>query len=245
MQNVLKKSKGHQYGDALESVGIHWLQTRQAVAKSYGKTSIKLSELFAINPEKDSVILLPAHSSYWNDDDEMMLPPLYKDDVDFITKFDTIEETRFMMLKSCLGQQWDSMIITSIIDPIDGRKTSPFVIFIEFKSWQTKASIPSSIRQQNLDQYDVVMKLHTFLNSKDFTTRCYDSPQSLALKEGQFYLTTNPKIKKRTIHPKLYITDEAEAKQFFGMLFPFYQTVRSSIDDDDDDNDDLGAFECR
>ena len=210
-----------------------WLQTRLAVAKSYGKTSIRLSELFAINLEIDSEILLPTHSSYWNDDDEMILPPLYKDDVDFMAKFDALEETRdLMMLKSCPGQQWDSMIITSIIDPIDGRKTSPFVIFIEFKSWQTKASIPS-IRQQNLDQYDVVMKLHKFLNSKDCTTGCYDSPQSLALKEGQFiyiYLTTYPKIKKRTIHPKLYITDETEAKQFFGMLFPFYQTVQSSID---------------
>jgi hypothetical protein len=233
MQNVLKKSKDHQDGDALESVGINWLQTRLAVAKSYGKTSIKLSELFAINIEIDSEIFLPAHSSYWNDDDEMMLPPLYKDNEDFMTKFDTIEETRdLMMLKSCPDQQWDSMIITSIIDPIDGKKTSPFVIFIEFKSWQTKASIPST-RQQNLDQYDVVMKLHKFLNSKDCTTRCYDSSQSLALKDGQFiyiYLTTYPKIKKRTTQPNLYITDEAEAKQFFGMLFPFYQTVRSSID---------------
>jgi len=93
MQNVLKKSKDRQDGDALESAGINWLQTRLAVAKSYGKTSIRLSELFAINLEIDSEILLPTHSSYWNDDDEMILPPLYKDNEDFMTKFDALEET--------------------------------------------------------------------------------------------------------------------------------------------------------
>ena len=134
------------------------------------------------------------------------------------------------MLKSCPGQRWDSMIITSAIDPTDQRET-PFVIFIEFKSCQIKASMPS-MRHQNLDQYDTVMKLHTFLNSEE-CTGSYDSPQSRALKNGQFiyiYLTTYPNMKKRTKYPKLYITDEAEAREFFGMLFPFYQTVRSAID---------------
>ena len=121
-------------GDALESAGINWLQTRLSVAKSYGKNTIKLSELFAINPENNSEILLPAHSSYWNDDKEMMLPPLYRNIKDFMTKFDTIKKSRLTMLKSCSGQQWDSMIITSKIDPIDGKETSPFAIFIDFKS---------------------------------------------------------------------------------------------------------------
>ena len=197
MQDVLKKSKGRQDGDALESVCINWLQTRLAVAQSYGKNSIKLSELFAIaiHPVNDSKVLLSAYSSYWyDDDDEMMLPPLYKDIEDFMTKFDAIEENRFTMLKSCPGQRWDSMIITSAIDPTDQRET-PFVIFIEFKSWQTKASMPS-MSHQNLDQYEAVMKLHMFLNSEE-CTGCYDSPQSRALKNGQFiyiYLTTYPNM---------------------------------------------------
>jgi hypothetical protein len=88
------------------------------------------------------------------------------------------------------------------------------------------------MKQQNLDQYDVVIKLHTYLNSKK-CTRSYMSPQSQALKNGQFiyiYLTTYPNIDKSTNHPTLYITDEAEVKQFFGMLYPFYQTMRSVID---------------
>lgn len=122
------------YRDALESAGINWLQTRLSVAKSYGKNTIKLSELFAINPENNSEILLPVHSSYWNEDKEMMLPPLYRNIKDFMTKFDTIKKSRLTMLKSCSGQQWDSMIITSKIDPIDGKETSPFAIFIDFKS---------------------------------------------------------------------------------------------------------------
>lgn len=231
MQDVLKKSIHRQDGDALESAGIHWLQTRIAVAKSYGKTSIKLSELFAIDPENDPEILLPARSSYWNDD-KMTLPPLYRNKEDsFMTKFDAIQKSRFTMLKSCPGQRWDSMIITSRIYPNSKkRRKTPFVIFIEFKSWQTRAL---STRQQNLDQYNAVMKLHKFLNSED-CTGCYDSPQSQALKDGQFiyiYLTTYPNIDKSTTHPKqLYITDETEAERFFGILFPFYQAVRSAID---------------
>ena len=90
MQDVLQnKSKGCQDGDALEaleSIGINWLQRRQAVVKSYGKNSIKLSELFSINLLNDREILLSAYSSYLYDDDEIILPPLYKDNEDFIMR---------------------------------------------------------------------------------------------------------------------------------------------------------------
>jgi len=53
------KSKHRDDGDALESAGINWLQTRIAVAKNSGKKTIKLTELFAIEPaDYDHEIML-------------------------------------------------------------------------------------------------------------------------------------------------------------------------------------------
>jgi hypothetical protein len=61
------KSKHRDDGDALESTGINWIQTRISVAKNSGKKTIKLSELFAIRSllEKFSFeILLPDEENY-------------------------------------------------------------------------------------------------------------------------------------------------------------------------------------
>ena len=66
--------------------------------------------------------------------------------------------------------------------------------------------------------------------------------QSEALINGDYiyiYVTTYPTFKLKSFgmdytedlsKGNLYITDEAEAKKFFGILFPFYQTARAAID---------------
>jgi hypothetical protein len=66
--------------------------------------------------------------------------------------------------------------------------------------------------------------------------------QSEALINGDYiyiYVTTYPTFKLKSFGKdytedlskgNLYITDEAEAKKFFGILFPFYQTARAAID---------------
>jgi hypothetical protein len=66
--------------------------------------------------------------------------------------------------------------------------------------------------------------------------------QSQAFIDGDFmyiYLTTYPSVTLKSssneyvedyLKGNLYITNEAEAKQFFGILHPFYQTAQADID---------------
>jgi hypothetical protein len=131
------KSKHRDDGDALESVGINWIQTRIAVAKNSGKKTIKLSELFAIRSlsEKFSFeILLPDTENYWND--EILFPRLCeginKKFEKFLAAFNAVQYSN-QMFKSIDGQQWDTMLMTYRRDGVNGEQ-KPFLIFIDFKS---------------------------------------------------------------------------------------------------------------
>ena len=124
------KSKHRDDGDALESAGINWIQTRIAVAKNSGKKTIKLSELFAIRSlsEKFSFeILLPDTENYWNDG--ILFPRLCegkkKKFEKFLAAFNAVQYSN-QMFKSIDGQQWDTMLMTYRRDGVNGEQ-KPFL----------------------------------------------------------------------------------------------------------------------
>jgi hypothetical protein len=145
------------------------------------------------------------------------------------------------MFKSIDGQQWDTMLITYRRNGMDGGK-KPFLIFIDFKSKRIKESKYSTIKIIKLTQYQRVKVVVQELKSDDSGVRLPLILQSQALIDGDYiyiYLTINPTVKLKPSSNdytedlskgNLYITDEAEAKKFFGILFPFYQTARAAID---------------
>jgi len=126
---------------------------------------------------------------------------------------------------------------------VNGEK-KPFLIFIDFKSksiirrWK---KVKCSTKELDLTQYQLVKKLVQELKSGDSDVRHPPTLQSQALIDGDYmyiYLTTYPSVKPKwssndytedISKGNLYITNEAEAKKFFGILFPFYQTVRAAI----------------
>ena len=259
--DVLKSKNHRDDGDdALESAGINWIQTRIAVAKNSGKKTIKLSELFAIRSisEKFSFeILLPNEENYWND--EMLFPRLCEGHEKFLAAFNAVQYSS-QMYKSINGQQWDTMLMTYRRTGVNGEIMKPFLIFIDFKSKQIviKESKQSTIKHLKLTQYqhvknlveELVDKLKKKKSGGDSDVSHCPPPltlQSQALIDGDYiyiYLTTYPLSVKllKTIcisndytedlsRGNLYITDEAEAKKFFGILFPFYETAsRAAID---------------
>jgi hypothetical protein len=99
-----------------------------------------------------------------------------------------------------------------------------------------------SIKKLDLTQYQLVKKLVQELKSGDSDVRHPPTLQSQALIDGDFmyiYLTTYPSVTLKSssneyaedyLKGNLYITNEAEAKQFFGILHPFYQTAQADID---------------
>ena len=240
------KSKHRHDGDALESAGINWLQTRIAVAKNSGKKTIRLSELFAIRSLSEKFffeILLPDEENYWNN--EVLFPRLCEGNEKFLVAFNTVQYS-FQMFKSIDGQQWDTMLMTYRRDGVNGEK-KPFLIFIDFKSKRVvKESKHSTIKHLKLTQYQHVKELVKDLvnetKSGDSDVRRPPTLQSQALIDGDFmyiYLTTYPSVTLKSSSNdytedfskgNLYITDEGEAKKFFGILFRFYQTVRAAID---------------
>jgi len=239
--DVIASPTGRQLGDALESACIHWLQMRIAVTMSGGEESIKLSELFAIKPTKDDhEIMLFNERNHWNE--EILFPRLCEGNETFLAAFDAIQYSS-QMFKSINGQQWDSMIMTYRRDGVNGEK-KPFLIFIDFKSksiirrWK---KVKCSTKELDLTQYQLVKKLVQELKSGDSDVRHPPTLQSQALIDGDYmyiYLTTYPLVKPKwssndytedISKGNLYITNEAEAKKFFGILFPFYQTVRAAI----------------
>jgi hypothetical protein len=246
------KSKHRDYGDALESAGINWIQTRIAVAKNSGKKTIKLSELFAIRSlsEKFSFeILLPDTENYWNE--EILFPRLCEGSGKFLAAFNAVQYSN-QMFKSIDGQQWDTMLMTYRRDGVNGEQ-KPFLIFIDFKSKGIMESKQSTKTPVELTQYQYVKELVKVLVNKSkrkpTKKKSVDSDgrrpltlQSEALINGDYiyiYVTTYPTSKLKSFGKdytedlskgNLYITDEAEAKKFFGILFPFYQTARAAID---------------
>jgi hypothetical protein len=274
------KSKHRDDGDALESAGINWIQTRIAVAKNSGKKTIKLSELFAIRSlsEKFSFeILLPDAENYWND--EILFPRLCeginKKFEKFLAAFNAVQYSN-QMFKSIDGQQWDTMLMTYRRDGVNGEQ-KPFLIFIDFKSKGILESKQSTKTPLKLTQYQYVKELVKKLadeekelvkelinevelvnEDKELVKKSKRKPkkkksgdsdgrrpltlQSEALINGDYiyiYVTTYPTSKLKSFGKdytedlskgNLYITDEAEAKKFFGILFPFYQTARAAID---------------
>ena len=96
------KSKHRDDGYVLESAGINWIQTRIAVAKNSGKKTIKLSELFAIEPaDDDHEIILFNKSNYWND--ETLFPRLCEGNEKFLAAFNAIQYSNQMFKSmSCL-----------------------------------------------------------------------------------------------------------------------------------------------
>jgi len=242
------KSKHRADGDALESAGINWLQTRIAVAKNSGKKTIKFTELFAIrslSAKFSFEILLPDDENYWND--KMLFPRLCegKKFKKFLAAFNAVQYSTHMF-KSINGQQWDTMLMTYRRDG-EGGEMKPFLIFIDFKSKHiVKESKQLTKTPVKLTQYQYLKKLVKLLvnetKSGDSDVRRPLTLQSKALINGDFiyiYLTTHPTLKLKSFgndykedlsKGNLYITDEAEAKKFFGILFPFYQTARAAID---------------
>jgi len=137
-----------------------------------------------------------------------------------------------LMFKSIDGQQWDTMLMTYRRTGVDGEQ-KPFLIFIDFKSKQISESNKPKVKIFSLSQYEAVMGLVKYLRS-DGGKVCNRTPQTQALIDGDFiyiYLTTHPVVSSRiTNQENLYISNEDEAKQFFGILFPFYQTARAAMD---------------
>ena len=136
------------------------------------------------------------------------------------------------MFKSIDGQQWDTMFMTYRRTGVDGEQ-KPFLIFIDFKSKQISESNKPKVKIFSLSQYEAVMELVKYLRSDG--GKVYNrTPQTQALIDGDFiyiYLTTHPVVPSRiTNQENLYISNEDEAKQFFGILFPFYQTARAAMD---------------
>jgi hypothetical protein len=102
---VIVSPTGRQLGDALESACIHWLQMRIAVAMSGGEESIKLSELFAIEPADDD------HEIFFFNEknhclDEILFPRLCEGHEKFLAAFNAIQYSSQMFM-SIDGQQWD------------------------------------------------------------------------------------------------------------------------------------------
>ena len=127
---------------------------------------------------------------------------------------------------------------------MNGEK-KPFLIFIDFKSKRVIMESKKgkrSTKKLDLTQYQLVKQLVKELKSGDSDVRHPPTLQSQALIDGDFmyiYLTTYPSVTLKSSSNdytedfskgNLYITDEGEAKKFFGILFPFYQTVRAAID---------------
>ena len=143
------------------------------------------------------------------------------------------------LFKSIEGQQWDVMLMTYRRNGMDGGN-KPFLIFIDFKSKRIQESKYSTIKSIKLTQYQRVKEFE--LKSGGSGVRRPLTLQSQALIDGDYiyiYLTTYPTFKLKPSSNdytedlskgNLYITDEAEAKKFFGILFPFYQTARAAID---------------
>ena len=227
---VISTPTRRQLGDALESAGIHWLQTRIAVAMSGDEKSIKLSDLFAIQPaDDDHEIMLFNKMNHWND--EVLFPRLVEGNEKFLAAFNAVQYSS-QMFKSIDGQQWDTMLMTYRRTGVDGEQ-KPFLIFIDFKSKQISESNKPKVKIFSLSQYEAVMDLVKYLRSDG--GKVYNrTPQTQALIDGDFiyiYLTTHPVVSSRiTNQENLYISNEDEAKQFFGILFPFYQTARAAMD---------------
>ena len=248
-------SKPRYYGDALKFVVFNWLRTRISVAKNSGKKIIKFTELFAIRSLSTKFafeILLPDD----DDDeenrlyDEIVFPRLCKDSEKFLIAFDAVHYSS-RIFKSINGQQWDIMLMTYRRDEEDG-EMKPFLIFIDFTSKsiikRSKKDKCSMKDELDLSQYQLVKNMVQELKSSDSdvsssssTSRRPLTLQSQALINGDFiyiYLTTYPSVKPSSNNKytedlskgNLYITDEAESKKFYGILFPFYQTTRAAID---------------
>ncbi len=224
------KSKHRDDGDALESAGINWIQTRIAVAKNSGKKTMKLSELFAIRSFSFEIVLSDKRN-YWNG--ETLFPPLCEGDEKFLAAFNVVQYSN-QMFKSIDGQQWDVILMTYRRNGMDGGN-KPFLIFIDFKSKVViQESKYSTIKTIKLTQYQRVKELVQELKSGDSGVRRPLTLQSQALIDGD-YPTVNLKPSSNDYTEdlskgNLYITDEAEAKKFFGILFPFYQKARAAID---------------
>jgi hypothetical protein len=129
--NVIASPTRRQLGDALESAGIHWPQMRIAVAMSGDEESIKLSELFTIEPaDDDHEIMLFNERNHWYE--EILFPRLCEGNEKFLIALNVIQYSS-QMFKSIDDQQWDTMLMTYRQDGVDGEK-KPFLIFINFKS---------------------------------------------------------------------------------------------------------------
>jgi len=209
---------------------------------SGGEESIKLSELFAIQPaDDDHKIMLFNEKNHWLD--EILFPRLCEGHEKFLTAFNAIQYSS-QMFKSIDGQQWDTMLMTYRREGVNGEK-KPFLIFIDFKSKRVIMESKKgkrSIKKLDLTQYQLVKQLVQELKSGDSDVRHPLTLQSQALIDGDFmyiYLTTYPSVTLKLssneyaedyLKGNLYITNEAEAKQFFGILHPFYQTAQADID---------------
>jgi hypothetical protein len=250
-------SKPRYYGDALKFVVFNWLRTRISVAKNSGKKIIKFTELFAISSLATKFafeILLPDDDDDDDEEnrlyDEIVFPRLCKDSEKFLIAFDAVHYSS-RMFKSINGQQWDIMLMTYRRDG-EGGEMKPFLIFIDFTSKsvikRSKTDKCSMKEELDLSRYQLVKNMIQELKSSDSDVSSSSSTcrrpltlQSQALINGDFiyiYLTTYPSVKPSSNNKytedlskgNLYITDEAEAKEFFGILFPFYQTARAAID---------------
>jgi hypothetical protein len=140
------------------------------------------------------------------------------------------------------------MLMTYRWNRVNGEQ-KPFLIFIEFKSKsimkgskKDKGKCSTKNKEKlDLNQYQLVKNLVQELKSGDSDVRCRPlTLQSQALINSDFmyiYLTTYPAVEPSSNEYKedlskgnLFITNEAEAKRFFGIVFPFYQTARAAID---------------
>jgi len=180
-------------------------------------------------------------SNYWND--ETLFPPLCDGNEKFLAAFNAIQYSS-QMFKSIDGQQWDTMLMTYRREGVNGEK-KPFLIFIDFKSKRVIMESKKgkrSTKKLDLTQYQLVKQLVQELKSGDSDARYPPTLQLQALIDGDFmyiYLTTYPSVTLKSssneyaedyLKGNLYITNEAEAKQFFGILHPFYQTAQAEID---------------
>ena len=111
---------------------------------------------------------------------------------------------------------------------------------------EKKELIKELINEENLVNEDELVKKSKRKPKKkksgDSDGRRPLTLQSEALINGDYiyiYVTTYPTFKLKSFGKdytedlskgNLYITDEAETKKFFGILFPFYQTARAAID---------------
>jgi hypothetical protein len=227
-------------GDSLEVFLEWWIKCRIAAACATGKKSIGLNKLFPfLTNLKSGEVSLPEHisktSKYFvaKSDTLPLISSPTKSMTDIAKSFN--ERAQFPITQECVmfeslkGQGFDLLLAF-----MSGGRCH--VLIFDAKSAEV---IPSSSNETvkpttlKCDQFTNFLKLIDALKELSNTTELSSICQALV--EGNYhfiYLTTYADVKpdKNTDlskHPNLKITKKADAKEFFGMMWPVVKSFRS------------------